>query len=108
MSETYTSGVMVTEVAQVLVETTKTVLDNLRGIYKIITIDNTVIFSASAGGGVDYTNDGDVVGPNRERLLAFEKVTTLTYYATASTIAKARLVKVRPVPDSKIADAWRF
>ena len=88
--------------SQPLTEGSDTQVDNLRGLYRLTTADNAVVYAQSEKTGWDRDLTGSVLGAGCSVLLWFGARSKLSYYATASTLAVARLEKVRLVPDEEI------
>lgn len=100
----YTAQAVEVLEAQPLEEASITQVDNLRGLYRITTADNVVTYIQDEKTGWDSDQSGAVLGPGRSVLLWFGVGrSTLSYYATASTDATARLERVRLVSDEEIA-----
>lgn len=78
-------------------------VDHLRGLYRLTTADNVVTYVQDEMTGWDHTLRGSVLGAAQSVLLWFGGGrSTLSYRATSSKNATARLEKVRLVSDEEI------
>jgi hypothetical protein len=107
MNESYNIGAFELVSSEALVEASLTQVDNLHGLYRLASVDSPIIYTQGEKAGWDYQRTGGVVPKGGSRLLWFGVEDRLSYYAGASTLAEARLEKLRPVPDSEVARGGR-
>lgn len=88
--------------SQLLEEGSATQINDLSGLYRLTTADNVVEYVQDEKTGWDRDARGSVLGAGCSVLLWFGSRSTLSYYATASTLAAARLERVRLVSDDEI------
>jgi hypothetical protein len=101
--KSYNIGAFELLTSQPLVEGDNTTVENLCGLYRLSSVDNAITYSFEGSDSWDPTLSGGVVAPGDSRLLWCRRGTKLTYYATTSRSASARLEKLRAVPDDEVA-----